>query len=459
MVLQLGVVLLEIDVVVLEVIEVVLKSSHSSLGSVEVVLVSSLHGLDVSGAFDDVTLELTDLGLEVLVGLSDLVEVQEDVISLLLDALEQFTGGLGHLQFLSEVVKFSLEVSVVVALLLDYVGEVVDLLLELSVLAQQLGSLLLDGGEGRVQRTDLVTEALEGIGVSLLGSDVVVARLGQLGLVDVGASQLDSELVVLVLELGVLDLDGVEPGLKVINGIVGRFEVSEDLGVVSFELEDHLVELESLFLEFLGGLHEGLPELFAGVVAVVDLSTEVVDFSLPGLLFPQLEVEVVDDSLEVFKLILIFVNVTASFGVHEKTGHVGSGLRVGALGLATITVTETFGGGGTVEITTGSAAGRTHEGGVDQVGVGHVVELVEVDTVTHGGQVRVYTVLGLIEVSVDHLVHVVVQLGLRVTVTLGGRLRFTGSATGVHWAGATSATADGFFGGTALLSQGSVHFR
>lgn len=48
MVLQLGVVLLEIDVVVLEVIHVVLEGSDSSLGSVEVILVSSLHSFNVS---------------------------------------------------------------------------------------------------------------------------------------------------------------------------------------------------------------------------------------------------------------------------------------------------------------------------------------------------------------------------------------------------------------------------
>ena len=446
-VLELGVVLLEVDVVVLEVVEVVFQRADAALGTVEVILVSSLHGLDVTGTLDDVLLEVTDLGLEVLVGGTHLVEVGEDVVSLLLHTLEELAGGFRNLESLAEVIEFSLKVSVVVALLLNHVGEVVGLLLQLAVLAQELGTLLLDGRKGGVKSTDLVSETLEGVGVTLLSSNVVVAGLAELGLVDVGASQLDSELVVLVLELGVLDLNGVEAGLEIVHGVVGALEVAEDLGVVALELEDNLVELEGFFLELLGGLHERFSELFTGVVAVVDLAAEVVDLTLPGLLFAELEVEVVDDALEVLELVLVFVDVTASFSVHQETGHVGAGLGVGALGPATVTVSETLRRGGLVGTGASDSARRAHQSRVHEVGVGHVVELVQVDAVTDGGEIGGNAIPGLVEVSVDNLVHVVVQLGLRVTVTLGRALSLAGAATGVDGASSAAGTADGFLGG------------
>ena len=85
MVPELDVLFLQRMVVILELVELALQIPDSLVGSGEVILVLPLHGLDVSGSLDDISLHLLDLVLEGLVRRSDLVQIVQNSVSLVLD--------------------------------------------------------------------------------------------------------------------------------------------------------------------------------------------------------------------------------------------------------------------------------------------------------------------------------------------------------------------------------------
>ena len=122
MVLELGLVLLETQVDVLELVHVLLEVSDPLLGLVEVVLVPPLHSLNIAGSLDNVGFEILDLALKLVVGVSDLGEVSQDGVSLVLDALEKLDGALADLESLPEDIEFVLEVGVVDPLVADLGG-------------------------------------------------------------------------------------------------------------------------------------------------------------------------------------------------------------------------------------------------------------------------------------------------------------------------------------------------
>ena len=441
---QLDVLLLESVVVVLELVQVLFQGSDSLVGSVDIILKLSFHSFDVSRSLNDISFHLFDLVLESFIGSSSLVQVVQDTVSLGLDGSEQFGGGLGDLELASEIVELVGEVVVVSSFFSQLLVESSNLVVQLVVLGSQVSLVLLESVESLFQVSDLVAKTVESIGVSSLGSQVIVSGLLELSLVDFTGVNLSSEFVVFVLELSILNFHGVELSLDVIDGVVGSLQLTENVAVVSFQIEDDLVELGSFTLKFLGGFEQSLSQFFSGVGSIFVFFSEIVNFSLPSFLVSELEVQSIDDVSQVFQLVLVLVDVSSGLGVHQQRGHIWTSFsgvwRLASSGSSVVSTSQ-FGWGSSLVQFSGDLSGSGESGTVswgnqrwvDELGVSHLRELVQVEAVGDLGEIGIDLSLSFSEMLVNHSIEVVVQFGFGVLVTSIGRSTIANPS--VDWAG------------------------